>query len=85
MAAARAWARQFFDWYNCQHYHSGLNLMTPASVHYGEAVTIQRQRQLVMTAAYQAHPARFAQGQPLVKGAPTAVYINPPASEVNLP
>lgn len=84
ISAARQWARQFFDWYNNVHYHSGLNLMTPACVHYGEAHAVQQQRQIVMTAAYQAHPARFAQGEPLVKGAPTAVYINPPSLEVNL-
>ena len=31
---ARAWARPFFDWYNYAHYHTGLNLLTPAMVHY---------------------------------------------------
>ena len=37
LAEAQEWARHFFTWYNEQHYHSGLNLLTPASVHYGEA------------------------------------------------
>ncbi len=81
---SRQWARDFFAWYNNQHYHSGLNLLTPVSVHYGEAETIQMQRQAVMTVAYQAHPARFSKGEPVVKGAPTAVYINPPQEEGNL-
>jgi len=84
MNEARQWVRIFFDWYNYQHYHSGLNLMTPVSVHYGEAETVQQQRQVVMNTAYQAHPARFASGEPVVKGAPGAVYINPPTLEVNL-
>jgi putative transposase len=75
---AQHWARPFFEWYNHQHYHSGLNLMTPASVHYGEADTVQQQRQHVMLGAYQTHPERFIRGIPLVKGAPTAVWINPP-------
>jgi putative transposase len=75
---ARTWARSFFTWYNHEHYHSGLNLMTPASVHYGEAVAVQQQRQSVMSAAFEACPERFRAGLPLVKGAPTAVYINPP-------
>lgn len=75
---ARAWARAFFEWYNHQHYHSGLHLLTPASVHYGEAVGIQQARQAVMLVAYQAHPARFVGGVPRVKGAPSAVWINPP-------
>ena len=83
--AARQWARHFFRWYNNEHYHAGLNLLTPASVHYGTATTIQQQRQAVMTAAYRAHPQRFVRGQPLVKGAPAAVYINPPVKIENLP
>ena len=29
IAAARLWACRFFDWYNLEHYHSGLNLLTP--------------------------------------------------------
>lgn len=82
---ARRWARPFFQWYNHEHYHSGLNLLTPASVHYGEADAIVQQRQLVMSAAYAAYPARFAHGEPLVKGAPVAVYLNPPADITNLP
>lgn len=82
--AARTWARAFFAWYNNQHYHSGLNLMTPVSVHYGEAKAVQRQRQCVMTAAYQARPARFRAGAPVVNGAPVAVYINPPKTRENL-
>jgi len=77
---ARAWARAFFGWYNHEHYHSGLNLLTPASVHYGEADTIVQQRQRVMVQAFATHPDRFRHGQPIVKGVPDAVYINPPVS-----
>ncbi len=82
--AARAWARRFVTWYNEEHYHSGLNLLTPSSVHYGEAGDIQRQRQAVMSAAYTANPMRFTRGEPVVKGAPTAVYLNPPDQPENL-
>ena len=82
--AARTWARRFFRGYNDEHYHSGLNLLTPASVHEGTAVLIQQQRQAVMTTAYAAHPARFRRGHPQVEGAPTAVWINPPQSRENL-
>ena len=78
IGAARQWARPFFEWYNHEHYHSGLNLLTPASVHYGTALAVQQHRQHVMLTAYQAHPERFRQGIPLVKGAPPAVWINPP-------
>jgi putative transposase len=81
---ARQWARGFFRWYNHDHYHSGLNLMTPGSVHYGEAIAVQQQRQSVMTAAFEICPERFRAGLPQVKGAPTAVYINPPKPAQNL-
>lgn len=84
IGTARQWARTFFAWYNHDHYHSGLNLLTPASVHYGEAVAVQVQRQGVMSAAFQACPERFRAGLPSVKGAPTAVYINPPKHSENL-
>lgn len=84
LETARQWARPFFDWYNQQHYHSGLNLMTPTSVHYGDADAVQKQRQRVMSAAFQARPQRFRAGSPTVKGAPAAVYINPPKQLENL-
>lgn len=57
--------------------------MTPASMHYGEAKAVQ-QRQAVMSAAFAANPQRFAKGQPVVEGAPDAVWINPPAQAANL-
>jgi len=81
---AHAWARPFFNWYNEQHYHTGLNLLTPASVHYGQAETIRQQRQAVMNAAYAAHPERFSKGLPVVAAPPKEVWINPP-SPANLP
>lgn len=81
---ARDWARPFFEWYNNQHYHTGLNLLTPSSVHYGQAESIRRQRQAVLAAAYAQHPQRFAHGEPIIKGAPDAVWINPPIGS-NLP
>ena len=80
----RTWLQDFFTWYNHEHYHSGLNLLTPASVHYGAASAIQNQRQAVMNAAFAQHPERFSLGMPLVKGAPDAVYINPPKHSENL-
>jgi putative transposase len=81
---ARAWARPFFDWYNHDHYHVGLNLLTPAVVHYGQAEAVRQQRQAVLAAAYAQHPRRFVRGEPVVRGAPDAVWINPPV-QANLP
>lgn len=78
LADARAWARGFFPWYNQEHYHTGLALLTPAMVHYGQAEPRQAQRQQVLQAAYAAHPERFVRGQPRVLPLPQAVWINPP-------
>jgi putative transposase len=80
---ARVWARCFFAWYNDDHYHSGLNLMTPASVHDGQADAVQQHRQRVMLEAFEAYPERFRAGIPIVKAAPTAVYINRPKEVQN--
>lgn len=72
------WARRFFPWYNHQFYHSSLGLLTPASVHYGQAGLILDQRQQVLQTAYEAHPERFGRGRPQPATLPTEVWINQP-------
>jgi transposase InsO family protein len=83
LAEAQVWARCFFGWYNEQHYHSGLNLFTPASVHYSQVTAVQQQRQTVMLSAYAAYPNRFVRGEPIIQAAPAAVWINPPIDMTN--
>jgi putative transposase len=78
IADARGWARPFFRWYNHDHRHTGLGLMTPAMVHYGQAQVVYQQRQQVLQAAYAAHPERFVRGLPTPPQLPTAVWINRP-------
>jgi putative transposase len=75
---ARVWARAFFDWYNYEHHHSAVGLMTPADVHYGRAPAIIQQRQQVLQAAYDKYPERFVKGLPEPPQLPEAVWINPP-------
>jgi putative transposase len=77
---ARAWARTFFHWYHHEHHHSGLGLLTPATVHYGQAQAVLEQRQMVLQAAYAAHPERFVRGEPKPPSLPTEVWINEPQS-----
>ena len=79
--AARQWARAFFHWYNNEHHHSGLGLMTPAAVHYGQAATLTAQRQVTLKQAYEAYPERFVKGVPKPPEVPTEVWINPPQSD----
>jgi putative transposase len=78
LADARVWAQAFFSWYNHEHHHTGLGLLTPAVVHHGQADRVLQQRQQTLTAAYAAHPERFVKGAPTVTRPPTAVWINPP-------
>jgi len=75
---ARDWARGFFGWYNYEHHHSGLGLMTPAAVHYGLADMMYEHRRQVLAAAYAAHPERFVHGEPTPSRWPAEVWINPP-------
>lgn len=77
-ADARLWARSFFQWYNHQHRHSALGLMSPAMVHYGQAQAIRTQRQQTLLAAYAAHPERFVRGLPTPPDLPSEVWINKP-------
>lgn len=85
LAQARAFCRDFFSWYNRQHRHSSLALLTPADVHHGRAQAILRQRQVTLDAAYAAHPKRFVRGNPKAHGLPTASYINRPQDPANTP
>jgi putative transposase len=75
---ARAWARPFFHWYNHQHYHTGLGLMPPAMVHYGQAEAVREARNQVLLAAHAAHPERFVKGPPVAPALPAEVWINKP-------
>ena len=84
VADARRWGRGFFAWYNDQHHHSGLGLLTPATVHTGRAETVRHKRQAVLQQAYQTHPERFVRGQPQPTKLPEAVWINPPPSPADL-
>jgi putative transposase len=82
---ALAFCREFFAWYNDEHYHSGLAMLTPAMVHYGTASLVLEERQRVLDAAYAAHPERFVKAPPVPKPVPTAVWINPPQASATQP
>ncbi len=75
---ARSFCRSFLSWYNKEHYHSGIGLLTPESVHYEFAQDVVVQRQLVLEEAYRTNPARFVRGKPQPPALPGAVWINPP-------
>ena len=75
---ARVHCQQFFRWYNTVHRHSGIGLLTPAMVHFGDAPTVLAHGQVVLDAAYLAHPDRFVRQPPKPLPLPTKVWINKP-------
>jgi putative transposase len=75
---ARAHSQDFFPWYNTEHHHIGLGLLTPHTVHLGLAAEHVEARARVLAAAFAAHPERFPRGLPRPPAQPTAVWINPP-------
>ena len=75
---AREFCRRFFRWYNSEHRHSGIALLTPADVHHGRAAARIAQRQHVLNQAYAAHPERFVRHKPRPPQLQPAAYINRP-------
>jgi putative transposase len=75
---SRAFCQTFFPWYNDDHRHSGIGMMTPAMVHYGSAHAVRQNRQFVLDAAYRNHPERFVRRPPIQPQLPKEVWINKP-------
>ena len=75
---ARSVSGDLLDWYNNEHHHSGLGLLTPYDVHYGLAGAKLKQRARVLEQAYAAHPERFTRGVPRPAAPPKEVWINKP-------
>jgi putative transposase len=67
----------FFAWYNNEHHHTGLGLLTLAVVHAGQAEVVRQQRQATSRAIYEKHPERFVKGAPIPAALPETVWINP--------
>ncbi len=78
---ARAFCGEFFRWYNMDHYHSGLGLMTPHDVHYGLAEARRARRAEILADAYGRHPERFVRGMPRPAETPREVWINKPVEK----
>jgi putative transposase len=75
--------RGFFQWYNYEHYHSGIGMLTPATLHYGLADDVRHNRQQALDQAYAKHPERFVHGPPSTLKVPEQVWINAPKAPSN--
>jgi putative transposase len=78
---SRSFCREFFPWYNGEHHHNGIALLTPEIVHYGKAEAVTSQRRIVLASAFDAHPERFVHGLPVPPSLPEAAWINKPKVE----
>ena len=75
---AESHCEQFFQWYNYEHHHTGIGMLTPADRHAGNGQQIHRARQATLDTAYTATPQRFPNGRPQPPKQPARVWINPP-------
>ena len=78
MEDAKTFCRSFFDWYNQDHHHSGIGLMTPDQVHYGQIEAVHAARQITLNQAFLENPERFVKKPPVPPAKPIATWINPP-------
>jgi len=77
---ARLYCRNFFAWYNTEHRHSGIAMVTPENVHYNNHQEVLNDRARTLAAAWLRHPERFVKGMPAVRKVPSEVWINNPNS-----
>jgi putative transposase len=79
---ARGFCVDFFGHYNNEHRHSGIGLLTPATLHHGQAEQVIAARQETLLEAYCAHPERFVRRPPKPPALPRQAWINPPIDRV---
>lgn len=80
---AEDFCRRFFEWYNQDHHHGGIGLMTPDQVHYGQAEAVHAARQAALDNAFRRNPERFVAKKPEPPAKPNAVWINLPDKPEN--
>jgi putative transposase len=78
---SRSFCQDFFPWYNQEHRHLGIGLMTPEQVHYHLANQLTENRAAVLKAAFERNPRRFKGKLPLPPVLPKAVWINRPSND----
>lgn len=75
---ARAYCKRFFKWYNSEHRHIGIAMLTPENVHHKNWKQVIEKRRTVLEQAFILHPERFVKGISKVQAVPKAVWINEP-------
>jgi putative transposase len=78
---ARAFCQDFFEYYNKEHRHSGIGLVTPEQLHHGFAQDVYDQRCFTLKNASDKNPERFRGKKPQPPALPKAAWINKPKQE----
>lgn len=78
---ARSFCRDFFPWYNNEHHHSGIAMLTPSELHHGRGRDVLTARHATMQRAFAANPRRFHGQEPKLQELPKEVWINRPVTE----
>lgn len=75
---ARVFCREFFQWYNDEHRHTSIALLTPKNVHYNQADEIIEKRNITLLKAFKKRPQRFKNKIPKHPELKNEVWINEP-------
>ena len=78
---SRSFCHDFFNWYNKEHRHSGIAMLTPEQVHYDLVEEITGNRAAVLASAFEKNPNRFKYKLPFPEALPKEVWINPPSTK----
>jgi putative transposase len=73
---ARAWVARFVHWYNHEHLHSAIALVTPDDRHHGRDIAILEKRRSTYALAQQRNPRRWTT-TPRAWQRPETVTLNP--------
>lgn len=76
LAEARAWVERFVHWYNHEHLHSAIALVTPDDRHHGRDLAILEKRRDTYALAKERNPRRWTTA-PRAWKRPAIVTLNP--------
>ena len=74
---AKKWVKDFVDWYNYDHKHSGIKFQTPNDRHTGEVTKKAVRRAEVYEQAKKRNPERWGSRKTRNWGLPHEVWLNP--------
>jgi len=81
---ASAWVARFVEWYNHQHLHSAIALVTPDDRHHGRDIAILEKRRDTYALAKERNPRRWTGAQRAWQR-PTIVTLNPDRLVITTP